>query len=121
MVDPEVVRRIENLAERKGRFRPEAYFWLLRALEYTRRHLKRSGHVSGQELLEGARQLALEEYGPMAYEVFRHWGWSSTRDLGLVVFDLVEEKLLSKEDQDTLEDFGDGFDFRRTFLEEYPW
>jgi uncharacterized repeat protein (TIGR04138 family) len=121
MTDQQVVARIERLAERKGRFRPEAYFWMLRALEHTRVHFRQSGHVSGQELLEGARDLALKEYGPMAFEVFSHWGWTTTRDLGLVVFDLIEEGLLAKQDEDTLEDFAGGFDFRKAFLEEYRW
>ena len=65
---------IEELAERQGRFRPDAYFFVLRALEFTRRRLQRPGHVSGRELAEGARDLALEEFGPMAFDVVQHWG-----------------------------------------------
>lgn len=120
-MDAEFLHRIEELAERKGRYRPEAYFWILRALEYTRRHLRRPGHVSGQELVEGTRLLALDEYGPMAYSVFQFWRLSSTEDFGRIVFDLVEEGLLSRQEQDRLEDFAGGYDFAQTFLHGYRW
>ena len=120
-MDTKIVRQIENLAESRGRFRPEAYFWVLRALEFTRRHFRREKHVSGKELLEGTRLLALDEYGPMAYSVFEHWGLGSSEDFGRIVFDLVEEGLLSREDQDTPADFVGGYDFERTFLQDYPW
>ena len=120
-MDPEFIQKIEALAESKQRFRAEAYFWVLRALEYTRRHFHRPGHVSGQELLEGTRLLALEEYGPMALSVFQHWGLTSSADFGRIVFDLVDEGLLSTEDQDTPEDFARGYDFEGTFVRDYPW
>ena len=120
-MEPEIVERIERLAEAKGRYRPEAYFWLLKALDFTRRRLQRSGHVSGGELLEGARLLTLEEYGPMAYDVLRYWGLSTTRDIGQLVFDLVDEGLLSKTEQDSIEDFAGGYDFQEAFVKGYPW
>ena len=120
-MDHEFLQQVEALAEAKARFRPEAYLWVLRALDYTRRHYQRSGHVSGQELLEGTRLLALEEYGPMAATVFRHWGLNDSGDFGRIVFDLVDEGLLSKEESDTLEDFAHGYDFEQAFLQDYRW
>jgi len=120
-MDQEYVIRIERLAEEKGRYRPEAYFWVLRVLEYARQKLRRSGHISGGELLEGARLLASDEYGPMALEVFHHWGLSQTEDIGRIVFDLVEEGLLSKTDQDTLEDFKGIYDFEQVFGRDLRW
>jgi uncharacterized repeat protein (TIGR04138 family) len=120
-MDPELIHVIEQLADRHGRFRPEAYFFLLRALEYTRRRLQRPGHVSGRELAEGARDLALEEFGPMALEVVNHWGLSGTIDLGQIVYDLIEADLLRKTDEDSLEDFAGVYDFHEAFEQGYRW
>jgi uncharacterized repeat protein (TIGR04138 family) len=120
-VEPEFVRVVEDLAERAGRFRPEAYFFVLRSLEFTRRRLQREGHVSGQELAEGARDLALEEFGPMALEVVRHWGLRETIDLGRIVYDLIEADLLRKTEEDSLDDFAEVYDFQQAFEQGYRW
>lgn len=120
-MEPELVRVIEELAEQKGRFRPEAYFFLLRSLEYTRRRLQRPGHVTGRELAEGARDLAIEEFGPMAFDVLGHWGLTRTIDLGQIVYDLIEAELLRKTDDDSLEDFAGVYDFREALEKGYRW
>jgi uncharacterized repeat protein (TIGR04138 family) len=120
-VDPDPVRVIEELADRQGKFRPEAYFFILRALEFTRRRLQLPGHVTGRELSEGARDLALEEFGPMAFNVMSHWGLTGTLDLGRIVYDLIEAELLRKTDEDSIEDFAEVYDFREAFEQGYRW
>jgi uncharacterized repeat protein (TIGR04138 family) len=115
------IARIERLAESRGRYRAEAYFWVLRVLEFAHARLRKEGHVTGRELLEGTRLLALEEYGPMALEVFHHWGLRATEDIGRVVFDLIEEGLLSKTEEDSLEDFSEVYDFEQVFVREAQW
>ncbi len=120
-MDEEIVARIEKLAERRGTYRPEAYFWLLRALEFSRRKFQRTGHVTGRELLEGARLLALEDYGPMALEVFSHWGLSRSEDIGRMVFDLIDEGLLNRTEEDQIEDFAGIYDFRQVFAQDDLW
>lgn len=118
---PEIVRAIEEMADRSGRFRPEAYFWVLRILDFTRREFRRAGHVTGRELLEGGRRLALQEFGPMAYEVLTHWGLQSTEDVGAIVFELVDAGILGKTEEDSLGDFVDAYDFKQAFVRDYPW
>jgi uncharacterized repeat protein (TIGR04138 family) len=80
----------------------------------------KSRHVSGQELLEGIRQFALAQFGPMTMSVFAEWGIHSGADFGEIVFNLVESKLLSKTETDSQADFQNGYDFfeafRRPFL-----
>jgi uncharacterized repeat protein (TIGR04138 family) len=120
-MDPDPVRVIEEVANRQGRFRPEGYVFVLRALEFTRRRLQLPGHVSGRELAEGARDLALEEFGPMAFDVLNHWGLTATIDLGRIVYDLIEADLLRKTDEDSLEDFSEVYDFREAFEQGYRW
>lgn len=120
-MDPDIVERIENLAEEKGRYRAAAYFWLLRALDYTRRTLRRPGHVTGRELLEGTRGLALKEFGPMATSVFEYWGVEKGEDIGRIVFDLIEVQLLARTEDDRLEDFQAEESFRSAFQRESSW
>jgi uncharacterized repeat protein (TIGR04138 family) len=77
--------------------------------------------VTGQELLESARALALDEFGPMAKSVLNHWGVSSTEDIGRLVFLMVEHQILSKTEEDTIEDFRQAFDFETEFVTKYRW
>jgi len=62
-------------------------------------------HVTGQELLEGIRQYALQQYGPMTVTVFEEWGVNHCRDFGEIVFNMVESGLLQKTETDTRNDF----------------
>jgi uncharacterized repeat protein (TIGR04138 family) len=120
-MDAEFVEKIEKLAEEKETFRPEAYFWVMRALEYTHRKLRRQGHVTGQELCWGVRDLAVEDYGLMALEVMHHWGLARTEDVGEIVFQMIEAGLLGKTEEDCQEDFARVFDFEKAFGADAPW
>ncbi len=84
-------------------------------LDYTVRRLDKPRHVSGQELLDGLREFALEEFGPMAQTVLGGWGVRRTEDFGEIVFNLVEAGLLGKTDQDSRADFANGYDFDDAF------
>ena len=112
---------VEGIAERDPRYKPEAYSFLMLALNHTVALLDSPRHVSGQELLAGIRDYAIEQFGPMAKTVFHHWGVNATRDFGHIVFNLVQSGLLGKTDSDRIEDFTDGFDFETAFVTEYPW
>ncbi len=76
-------------------------------------------HVSGPELLEGVRMLALQEFGLMARTVFRMWGIARTDDFGDMVFNLVEAELLSKTPGDRREDFCNVYDLDEALVNGY--
>jgi uncharacterized repeat protein (TIGR04138 family) len=111
----DLLRKVEALAERRGVFRPEAYVFVLEALELAVASQEEPGHVSGEDLLEGIRGLGRDRYGALAGDVFNAWGVRGTVDFGRIVFHLVDEGLLHKRDEDTLADFIDKFDFREAF------
>ncbi len=123
--------RLAEVVRRDPRYMYEAYEFVFAALSYTQKQLGRvpseeeSGtpapqyHVSGRELVEGVRSLALREFGLMARIVFRMWGINRTADFGEIVFNLVEENLMSKTDQDTRDDFRDLFDLDRALVQEF--
>jgi uncharacterized repeat protein (TIGR04138 family) len=112
--------KIDDVVRRDPRYAYEAYEFLFEALQYTQQVLGRvppknaspdeEYHVTGPELLEGVRELALREFGLMARTVFRMWGIDTTADFGELVFNLIEAGLLSKTDNDERMDFADVFD-----------
>ena len=97
------------------RYDPESYSFVMSALAYTSKNLKRRGHVSGQELLDGIKDYALEQFGPMARIVFEHWGIKTTDDFGEIVFNMINAGILGKTDQDSKLDFNDRYDFKDVF------
>ncbi len=112
---------LDQLRERNPRFHGRAYLFLLSALHSVVESLDEPRHITGAELAEGVRHLALDRYGPMARTVLEHWGVHSTADLGEIVFDLVDCGILMKQEDDSPEDFRAVFDFEEAFERDYPW
>lgn len=117
--------RILEVRLHDRRYARHAYYFVLDALDHTMVQLGRlakSGeerHVGGRELLEGIKELAAEEFGPMAPVVFHQWGIRDTADFGEIVFNLIDGGLLSRRSQDSRLDFANGFDFESTFAEKF--
>ncbi|CAN5768672.1 hypothetical protein BH20GEM1_BH20GEM1_15070 [soil metagenome] len=112
---------IERLRALDPRYNDRAYAFVLAALEEVVQRLPRRRHVSGSELVTCCRDLALRLYGPMAKTVLEYWNIRATRDIGEVVFNLLEVGVLSKDDADSKNDFDDLFDFTEVFETNYPW
>lgn len=102
---------LDRLRERNPRFHEAAYLFVLSALHHVIERLPEPRHISGRELAEGVRDLAIERFGPMARTVLEHWGVRATADVGELVFALVDCGILIKQDEDLPEDFRDVFDF----------
>lgn len=107
-------KKVEEIVEKDPRYKLDAYEFVMQALWFTQKRLKRKGHITARELLEGIRELGLELYGPMTRTVFKHWGIKKTEDFGEIVFNMVENGLMSKTDKDSRSDFKDAFDFKET-------
>ncbi|MBN1864979.1 MAG: hypothetical protein JW808_08770 [Victivallales bacterium] len=111
---------VDKIVEKDSRYPADSYSFVMDAVVYTMRKRKDddklptqgggSSHVSGQELLEGIKEFAIVQFGPMASEVFRHWGITNSVSVGNIVFNMVENNLLGKSDADRPEDFNKGFD-----------
>ncbi len=118
----EVIRTIRQDDPRYAR---GAYYFLRQALDYSlkelhkRGDLDRSNHLTGQQLLEGIRLYALDQYGPMARTVLEHWGVKKCDDFGNIVFNLVECRVLGKTENDSPEDFSEGYKFEEAFDGEF--
>ena len=105
---PDLDTRMLDVAQKYGRYRN---YLATRELR----------HVTGREVLEGIRDLALGRFGFMAKTVFEEWGVMVTEDFGHIVFHLVTEGILSKTDSDRLSDFSRGFDFTDAFVRTFDW
>ena len=106
---------IEEIFEKDTRYSSDAYVFVMEALSYTQKRFHCSKHVTGEELLDGMRELLLERFGPMTLSVLEHWGIKSTEDFGNIVFNLVENKVLSKTEDDDITHFRNGYDFKEAF------
>jgi uncharacterized repeat protein (TIGR04138 family) len=122
MTDPHFAEEtLEKLQDRYPRFHGKAYLFLLSALHSVLADLEEPRHITGEELANGVRDLALQQYGPMARTVLAHWGIHGTEDLGDIVFAMVECGVLVKQEEDRREDFRGLFDFEEVFERNYPW
>ena len=112
---------MDRIRLRERRYDERAYLFVLAALEYCQQRLTERRHITGQELAQACRGLALERFGVMARLVLEHWGIRSTSDIGQVVFALVDLGLLLSQPTDSAEDFADVFAFDQAFERDYPW
>ena len=112
---------VEKIHQRDRRFDGGAYFFLKESLDFTlKRVMEENGgharHVSGPELLEGFRDHALQQFGPMAATLMREWGVGACSDIGDMVFHLIDEGVFGRQESDSKDDFRDVFDFEDAFV-----
>ena len=118
---------VDAIVAADTRFERDAYLFVRDALEYTTKRLQKQQphklpaecHVSGAQLLDGLRQYALEQYGPMVVTVLDHWRVRSCEDIGHIVFNLIEAREFGKADGDSIEDFRGGYSFQDAFVKPY--
>ncbi len=113
------LEKIEKVMKQNRQYKFEAYSFVMAALHHTVSKLAKPRHISGRELLEGIREYALEQFGPMARTVLDYWGIHQTIDFGKIVFALVEVGILRKQPEDKLEDFEKAYDFEKAFDQGY--
>jgi len=112
---------LEKITSTDTRYKVDAYFFVLEALNHTVASLPKPRHLAAGELLEGIRKYAIDQYGPMSLTVIEDWGVRNTDDFGKIVFKLIEVGLLSKTEDDKLEDFKDVYSFQEAFKSDYRY
>lgn len=111
--------KIEKVMEDNDQYKFEAYSFVMAGLHHTVSKLPKARHITGPELLNGIREYALEQFGPMARTVLNYWGIFKTEDFGKIVFALVEVGILRKQPEDKLEDFQNVYEFEDAFDRGY--
>lgn len=115
---------LESIVSTDPRYHRDAYVFLRDALDYTTKQQKKSKgaavrHVAGPELLQGLRQYAIKEFGPMAMTVFTHWGITRCEDIGHMVFNLIGAGIFGKTEEDSLDDFRSVYSFDEAFVKPF--
>ena len=115
---------LDSIIAADPRYARDAYVFLRDALDYTTKQQKKIKgttvrHVSGPELLEGVRQYALKEFGPMVMTVFGYWGLHACEDIGHMVFNLIGAGIFGKTDEDSIEDFKNVYQFEDVFVKPF--
>lgn len=110
---------LEDIQNKDPRYKEDSYLLVMESLSYVQRRSKTPKHVTGEEILQGVRSILLHRYGPFAITVLKHWGINSTEDFGNVVFNLVENKVLSKTEDDDISKFRNFYDFEEVFNQGY--
>lgn len=119
--------KLLGVTKKDPRYSLQAYHFVFESLDFTTYKLgkdplsprEKERHVTGRQLLEGAREFALQQFGYMARPVLEIWGIKRCEDFGEIVFNLVESGLMGRTESDTKEDFKGGYDFKTAFDEGF--
>ena len=117
---------IEKIRAQDSRYAEDAYYFIREALDFSLKMFKKpphgpvkERHVTGQELVQGIGQFALQQYGPLAKTVLEFWGITRCEDFGELVFNMINAGLLGKTEKDCKEDFSGGYHFDDMFVKPF--
>ena len=114
--------KLENIAKADGRYNPKAFRFVYEGLTYTTKNIVvQPHHISGQMLCEGLKRLATEKWGRLAMLVLENWNVHTTQDFGEIVYLMIENKWMSDQPNDSIEDFYNVFDFKTTFKDKFKF
>ena len=110
-MDQKFNQTVLHIVRQDGRYHAEAYDFVNSAVTYTARKLERdrkprgNRHVTAEELVSGAMDYAVAQFGFLAPSVLKQWGILSGEDFGNIVYNMIEAKLLSASPEDSRTDF----------------
>lgn len=113
----------KELRSKVGPYPPEAYEFVRQGLAHTSQIVHgekdpgENRHVSGQQLCLGLKDYAIKQYGLLARTVLGRWNIHRTDDFGRIVFGMIDQGLMRKTDEDTIDDFRGVYDFGEVFAE----
>lgn len=126
--EPSPQELLQELCRRDQRYPFEAYDFVYQALGFVQHEMKNKGmmkegpnHVTGQQLSEGCRDFALQEYGMMAGTVLSSWNIKETADIGELVYNLININLMTRTDTDRKEDFHNVYDMKKAFASGFSF
>ena len=119
MQPTQFIDAVQAVISHDSRYDIGAYYFLKDALDFTVKQVMDNNdgehrHVSASELSHGFRDLALQEFGPMAGTLMNEWHIKTCNDIGVMVFLLIKEGAFGKQDSDTPEDFSNVFNLLET-------
>jgi uncharacterized repeat protein (TIGR04138 family) len=125
---------LQDVLARDPRYSIQAYEFVRDALNYAHDVMglgttteadpetdEQQRHLTGQELCEAGRRLALLHYGMMAKVVLNSWGIHTTSDIGEIVYNMIHVDLMRKSPADRREDFDNVYEFQQAFLRDFDF
>jgi len=111
---------VEEIVLADGRYALAAYGFLQDGLDRAAsragdEEANRARHVTGQQFCHALRELAQQRWGMLARAVLGKWNIHTTIDFGNMVYLLIENNIMSKTAEDSIEDFRDVYNFREAF------
>ena len=122
---PDEIRKVVNgIVLKDRRYKEDAYYFLNEAVIFSAEYFSKpefgaGRHLSGPELLDDIREFTLSEFGSMSLTVLKRWGLHSTLDIGHVIFNLIDAKVLAASPEDHLGDFDSVYDFYDAFTKPF--
>lgn len=115
-------KNLEQIAREDSRFSLPAIKFVYEGLGYSaKKSAVEPKHVTGQDLCEGLRRLALKKWGRMAIAVLNNWGIKTTRDFGEIVWLMIRHQWMSAAETDSIDDFNDVYDFKAAFKDQFKF
>jgi uncharacterized repeat protein (TIGR04138 family) len=112
-------KKLEEIAKEDSRFSAGALKFVYEGLGYTaKKAATEPNHVTGQNLCEGLKKLAIEKWGRLAMLVLNRWNIKTTRDFGEIVYLMIKHGWLSVQPTDSIDDFNDVYDFKTAFKDQ---
>lgn len=107
---------VHEACRKDPRYDSQAYAFLCETLDHTAqmqgKKESEDRHVTGQEIMQGWRDLAVQQFGPMAWYVMEQWGVTASEAVGAMVYNFIGIGYFRKNESDSIEDFSDGVDLR---------
>ena len=110
---------IAEICREDDKYNWQAYNFTLDAISFTVQKLKKHSRVRAQELLDGIREYATQQFGGLGYTVFEEWGITEWNDFGNIVDNLMKNGLVSRTGKDSLDDFVRKSDLETDLQSEY--
>lgn len=113
-------KALEEIAREDGRYSLTVVKFVYEGLGFTIKKVAgEPGHITGQNLCEGLRRLAVEKWGRLAVLVLSTGGVKTTRDFGEIVYLLIKHKWMSAQPTDSIDDFNDIYDFKTILKDRF--
>ena len=103
-------KKVNELVKQEPAYTADAYSFVAEAVTFTVSKLPAHRHVSALELLNGAGEFAVTQYGAVAGQVLNSFGIYKASDVGRLVYLLIGAGVLSASDDDDPEDFNIDFE-----------
>ena len=120
-------KTIEEIAAEDGRYNTQALKFVYEGLGATIRKIKEATdqdqprHISPDEFSRGLALLAIERWGRLSRMVLNRWGVNTTRDLGEIVYLMIDHKWMTAQETDRIEDFDNVYNFEQVFEKQFKF